>query len=501
VEDGKCIAVAQTSGTTIIDRNSEKILHRFVGWNHSVAPAGNVIAIAEGQKSGQTVAPGVALFTLEGKKIKSLRFPEQIREFMITADGKYLVVCSEDRFLKIFDAANGNLLRSIEGAVSSPVTVSDNGKFIAAVLNNSQIAIWDFATGAMIAQSPAGPPYRIDRTSVSEDGQYVVFTESSGKLSMWDTKDGEHTRSLTTHNGPVEKIESNARNGLSASLSQDGRICVWETATGKDAYTLSYFDNLLMQNLTFSHDGKYIVTFASRTVYDPGSPKGNYHTDEVNASLWDAGSGEWIREYPFGPDDWISNLGFTRDDKGLLVSIGDNIQKYDIATGKLVSESRPHTTGRISPQSTYSVAFAYPNNGDIAVWNLSRDTLEFIRNAHPGFTRTVSVSDDETILVSSGQEDQKVKVWEMPQGKLRNEFRMNVPQVHPGCVSPSGKYFAGGSVTGAVSIWDLKSGRLLQSFNDYPCYLWSVAWSPDEKLIFGGFNDGTIIAVRNLEVK
>ena len=94
-----------------------------------------------------------------------------------------------------------------------------------------------------------------------------------------------------------------------------------------------------------------------------------------------------------------------------------------------------------------------------------------------------------------------LKVWEMPQGKLQRSFRMDVPPVHCGSVSPSGRYFAGGSITGDLNVWGLDSGRIVQSFHLNAGYIRTVAWSPDESLIFMGFLDGTIIALRNMMLK
>ena len=497
VGNGKYIAVEMRTGISIIDRESEETLHRFSNNKHSISSLGTVIAISEGQRENEGVTPGIGLYDLGGKKIMSLRFPERIWEFEVTSDGKFLVACSEGQFLKVFDATNGSLLRAISGPFRSPVTVSQNGKFIAAAWGDSQLGIWDRENGSMISHGPALSSWSTDRIAITEDGLHMVFSTNRGKLCLVDTKDASRISTLTTHNRAVETIISNGPSGLSLSLSDDGKAKAWQTTSGKNVYSLELYDGMQIGQLAISHNGKLVATVAWRTVYDPNSPRGNYHTDDVKISTWEADNGEWIRDYPSDPEEWYFGFGFTLDDQGLLVSRGDTIQTYDVSTGKLIRERRLNTSGSLSPRSGYFVAHSIQSNGDIAVWNLSTDTLEFVRDAHAGFTRTLSVSDDETILVSTGQEDQVAKVWEMAQGKLRNQFKMTVPEVRSSCVSPSGRFFVTGSITGAMSIWELESGRLLQSSNEYPGYVSSVGWSPDEKLVFAGFSDGTIIAIRN----
>ncbi|MDD8019063.1 MAG: hypothetical protein PHP42_11865 [Bacteroidota bacterium] len=500
--DDKYIVVVSGYGTTIHDKNSGTILSKFRGSISSISASGNVIAFSNKQQSGSSVTPGIILYTLNGKKIKTLSFSKEneIREFTLTKDGRYLLACCENRFIKIYDANNGLLLRTILGPIWSPLTISNNGKYILAVLENSRLGIWDIESGVLETQSLNTEHTRIERTAIFENGSYVAFYCSSHKLCLWDTKVAQEIKTLTTNGSHVSNICSNGQNKLSASVSQDGKAYIWETASGKNIYSLQYDDNLQIHNLVFSHNGKYIVTIASRMIYDPGSSRGNYYTDSINVSLWDAYKGEWLKEYFFDQEERPSGVGFTIDDKNLLVTNNDRIQTYNVQTGKLIRESRPYTYGTISPKSKYSVESSFHDNGDVAVWNILKDTIQFIRNAHNGFTRTVSFSDDESILVSSGQDDGMLKVWKMPEGKLQNSFNMNVPQVHYGCVSPSGKYFVGGSITGEINVWELESGRVVQTFMKYPCYISSIAWSSDETLIFAGFLDGTVIALRNIKL-
>jgi WD40 repeat protein len=501
VGNGKYIAVEMRSGISIIDRESDNTLHRFSNNKHSISSLGNVIAISEGQQEKEKVTPGIGLYDLGGKKIMSLRFPERVWEFEVTSDGKFLVACSGGQFLKVFDATNGSLLRTISGPFWSPMTISQNGKFIAAAWGDSGLGLWDLENGSLISHLPALSAGKIFRIAISEDGLHAVLSTYQGKLCLVDTKDAARINTLTAHTSAVETIVSNGPSGLSLSLSGDGKVQAWQTTSGENVYSLELYDGMQIRQVAISHNGKLVATVASRTVYDPNSPRGNYHTDDVKVSAWEAGSGEWIRDYPSDPEEWYYGFGFTLDDQGLLVSRGDSIQTYDVSTGKLIRERRLGIFGSLSPRSGYFVTHSFQSNADIAVWNLSTDTLEFVRAAHAGFTRTLSISDDETILVSSGQEDQVAKVWQMAEGKLRNMFKMNVPEVHSSCVSPSARFFVAGSITGVISIWELESGKLLQSSNEYPGYVNSVGWSPDEKLVFAGFSDGTIIAIRNHQLK
>jgi WD40 repeat protein len=132
--------------------------------------------------------------------------------------------------------------------------------------------------------------------------------------------------------------------------------------------------------------------------------------------------------------------------------------------------------------------------GNILVWDLQKERQLFKVQAHQGFTRTISWPFDEKILVTTGQSDNCIKVWEIPSGKLLKTVRLDVEEVHYGSVSPTGKYFAGSGKNGTVTIWDLESEKRIRSYTGYPSYIWSIAWSADEKLVYSGHRDGTIVA-------
>ena len=308
-----------------------------------------------------------------------------------------------------------------------------------------------------------------------------------------DNTKGWIKRSL--HNDHVINIITNNKNELAASLSQDGILSIWQTTNGKDIYSLDLDKTLQVSQFAFSHNGKYLVTIAASLEYDPESPKANggYRIDSINVSLWQSVNGKLIKEYIINQDEPPHGIGFTLDDNFLLVRNLDRIQTYDIESGQLTRESHPYTDGDFSPQSNYSVCPAYHRS--IGVWNIPKDTLLFEIKTGRDFTRTVSFPYDEKFLVSTGQDDSTLKIWEMPTGTLLKTIRLEVPQVGCGNISPSGKYFAGGSITGEVNIWDLSNGKIIQTYNDYHFYIWSVAWSPDEKQVFVGYQDGTIIGL------
>ena len=88
-----------------------------------------------------------------------------------------------------------------------------------------------------------------------------------------------------------------------------------------------------------------------------------------------------------------------------------------------------------------------------------------------------------------------IKVLNIPDGKIVKTFKMNITEVQNGSVSPSGKYFAGGNRGGVIEIWDMESGNIVRTYNEYKYVVSSICWSSDGKYVYCGYFDGTIIAL------
>jgi WD40 repeat protein len=89
----------------------------------------------------------------------------------------------------------------------------------------------------------------------------------------------------------------------------------------------------------------------------------------------------------------------------------------------------------------------------------------------------------------------------MKAGNLIKTIPLHTDQINCGCISPSGKYYAGGSNTGEINIWELSNSNIIQTFKDNASNVCCITWSPDEKLVFSGCSTGKIIAIKNKAIQ
>ena len=113
----------------------------------------------------------------------------------------------------------------------------------------------------------------------------------------------------------------------------------------------------------------------------------------------------------------------------------------------------------------------------------------------------MAFSPDGTKLVGGGT-SRNVRIWRTSDGAELSVL-YHAGQVSSIAISPDGSTVATGlcessevgeCTRGAVWLWDLATGRLIQKLSDFPDWVEGVVFSPDGSLVVAGSRDGTVHA-------
>jgi WD40 repeat protein len=88
--------------------------------------------------------------------------------------------------------------------------------------------------------------------------------------------------------------------------------------------------------------------------------------------------------------------------------------------------------------------------------------------------------------------DSTVRLWDVQSGQCLNTFQGDTKWVYSVAFSPDGKMLASSGSAHTVSIWDVQSGQCLNTLQGHTALVWSVAFSPDGQTIASGSTDETI---------
>ncbi|MCV6636479.1 WD40 repeat domain-containing protein [Candidatus Albibeggiatoa sp. nov. NOAA] len=161
-------------------------------------------------------------------------------------------------------------------------------------------------------------------------------------------------------------------------------------------------------------------------------------------------------------------------------------------------------------------------------------TLLYSLEAHTNWTKAVSFTQHDSLLLASASEDNTIHLWDMgsgrqpnitleaksgvnsiafsPDGKLlasgSNDTLIRLWNVETGqeqhilqgheftvfsvAFSPNGQVLASGSVDKTVRLWDVQTGRELFTLRGHDSWVFSVAFSPDGKTLASGSRDKTV---------
>ncbi|KAK7219770.1 hypothetical protein V2G26_007773 [Clonostachys chloroleuca] len=186
------------------------------------------------------------LQTLEGHS-------DPVYSVAFSADSQRLASGSDDKTVKIWDAATGACLQTLEGhsnSVSS-VVFSADGKRLASGSYDNTIKIWDTATGACL-KTLERYSYSVISIVFSVDGQRLASGSHEETIDILDIATGACLQTLKGHSDSVYSVAFSADGQWLASGSYDETIKIWDAATGAYLQTLK------------GHSGGYIQLCSQR---------------------------------------------------------------------------------------------------------------------------------------------------------------------------------------------------------------------------------------------
>lgn len=232
-------------------------------------------------------------------------------------------------------------------------------------------------------------------------------------------------------------------------------------------------------------------------------------------------------EYRLGSDvDWRTagglelKIGPMREGKHLLEARakgGEGLVSAIAARTWIVGGSRMELALQMGHQKTV-VAMAMSRDGNYAftgsydrsvhMWEVATGKKVMSFRGHDYYVSGLALCRDGSKLWTSGA-DHKLILWDIPSGqRLRTlEARSERKNSYPShiAINADGKYFAaieaitpalrgeGANGTDAVLLWDIASGKRLQTFSGHKKKITSLALSSDDQHVITGSLDGTVI--------
>lgn len=457
----------------------------FKPWPKAVpAKASAVCVSSDGRR---VYAGGIGKFItwdMNDNSVKSSLYEGWISSVALDPEDKRLVTATRGGAIQLWDATTGEQLITLSGVEPWPdlnddsrsvytVVFSPDGKHIVSGGTDSNVRIWDAATGTVVMtlRGHKGP---LRGVAYSTDGRRILSASEDTTVKVWDAATGNELMTLRGHTDGIQSVAFSPDNTRIVSGSKDKTIRIWDSTTGDKLEILQGHADAVL-SVAFSPDGKIIASGSSdRTI-----------------KVWDAENGIEI-ETLVGHKKEVTSVVFSPDGRRIISgSVDRSLKVWNPAVNREYTILQGHTgeTTSVSFGPSGRRLVSGSKDGLIKIWDTASACEKITLYGHRATVHCVSFNPDGTRIVSASA-DHQMKLWDAITGSEVMTLLGHVASVHSVAFSPDGKRVASGSEDKSVKIWDAATGALLMNLIGHSDGIYSIAFSPTGDRIVSGGMDG-----------
>jgi WD40 repeat protein len=450
------------------------------------------------------------------------------------ADGRQLVTADRDGLVTVWDAAAGKEVSSQTGPLPQARAVpgepalawSPDGCRLALLTREGTFLAWDSASGKVTfrVQGPPLGPFSGIEVAWGAGGRRLATSFSNQRsaqdtVQVWDAASGkelfrrERVKRFEGGHAPAGRLAWATDGRRVAVALPEGIVEIWDGDKGQVLFHLRVASlpqnraasQVLPDRLSWAPDGRRLAAIDS----------------SGTVTIWDASSGDLALTLGTKPEPQLDSVAVvvsSPDGRQLAsASASGAIRIWDTVTGKemlSLAPSRAATAfGGVAASQVNRVMLAWSGDGSrlassesvertIQVWDTATGAKLSTLPEQPREVRSLAWSRDGRWLASAG-DDGAVKVWDMARGKEAFSFPYVRPpsslSVFPRPIAESLLAWSADSLQlavaggdGAVTIWDIITGKEVVKLFGTKAPAYSVAWAPDGRRLASVGGDGAV---------
>jgi WD40 repeat protein/serine/threonine protein kinase len=320
---------------------------------------------------------------------------------VFTPDGETLVTAGPGKFPRLWWAPPSPALTTLptRPLIAAAVAYTARGRLLAAgITTNADAQLLEWNRQGKLVRSVTLDVRGVTAAAFSPDRRRLALASSprqtAGVLRVYDVATMQEIRHLSGHRQAVRSLAFSPDGKLLASLGDEGRVKLWNVATG----VLKRSWPAQRSGLAFSRDGRRLAWAVAQ-----------------GAVIWDLAADKKERTF-LGHDGSLTSLAFSPD--GLALA----------------------TAGR---------------DGVILIWDRKSGLPVRSLMAKGGIWGLTFHDNGRTLAGGSG--DGQVRVWDAHTGREAARLRGHAGAVWGVAWAPGGRTLASGSIDGTVKTWDIGS--------------------------------------------
>ncbi len=180
--------------------------------------------------------------------------------FDLPGDRSKIITGTYEKKIRIWDAATGDQLLTLEGHEKStlPVAFSRDGCYAASGSLDRTVRIWNVNTGEIAGVFDRHTD-NILSVAFHPSGKYVASGSLDQTIRLWDIEKGEIKRTFVGHNNGITDLDFSPDGNYLLSSSYDYTIRLWDVNTGNNIYSFVDHEGVV-NRVAYSPDGKYFAS-------------------------------------------------------------------------------------------------------------------------------------------------------------------------------------------------------------------------------------------------
>jgi eukaryotic-like serine/threonine-protein kinase len=230
--------------------------------------------------------------------------------------------------------------------------------------------------------------------------------------------------------------------------------------------------------------------------YAPDGQRVASGCDDGKLRVWEAATGKLLAEFEH-PSTFIWSVAWSPDGQQIAAALGNGTaQLWDAATGRALSVFKGHTHNRVD-----AIAFAPDGktlatgsrDGTARLWEVATGRELLVLKPNANWVNTVAFSPHGRWLATGHGGTPAIKLWDLATGRELHAFDDSLDAVWAVAFSPDGQRLVSGQkYFGSAYLWDTRTGQLIAKRAGHRGEVKAVAYAPNGTLIATASADRTI---------
>lgn len=401
-------------------------------------------------------------------------------------DGSLVAAGGRNHTLNIWNVETGEELRSYDVSKTVwSIAFSPEARFVAASIGD-EVYVWNRASGEQLQKFSHGNA--AGGIAFSPDGERVAAGGASGRVRVWNLSSGDQVHSFSEHEGPVFHVSFHPDGKRLYSAGEDQVVRVWDLEKEKEMKTFPDFQSTIWV-LDLSSDGRYLVAglgdgrvrrinLEEGTVFEPdvahrgqvtalrSGPSGQIlYSGGAGGHLvsWNLRSGEPVEVRDAHPSG-IRDVSMSPDGSTLVSCGSESVRFWKGPALKPVRTWKRTEVKRIAHAPDSSVLGLAASDDLLLMEVPERNVIH--RLEHDEVLRAFAFAPNRPRVITATHDGTFV-VWNRKTGGRIRAFRAKgeSPELLDFDVSPMGSVMAGVFEDRPITLWNYRTGRVLQVYD------------------------------------